>query len=137
MSDVSSVVPPHVRGTDLLNLAEKRMSWLQKREAVLAGNVANANTPDYTPKDVSPFQGLVNAEHATTLTRTNPRHLTTAGGSVHAQKMGGLASLDGNKVVLEDEMAKIADTSDQQRFATTVYGRYMGMYGMALGGSSQ
>lgn len=137
MSDVSGVIPSHVRGTDLLNLAEKRMSWLQKREAVLAGNVANANTPDYTPKDVSPFQGLVDAEHTATLRRTNPRHLAPAGGNVHAQKTGGLASLDGNKVVLEEEMAKIADTSDQQRFATTVYGRYMGMYGMALGGASQ
>ncbi|MCX5618112.1 flagellar biosynthesis protein FlgB [Bombella sp. TMW 2.2543] len=124
-------------GTDLLNLAERRMSWLQNRESVLAGNVANANTPHYSPKDVSPFQGVLNAAHGVALKRTNPAHMLGPAGETHAHKQGGRASLDGNRVVLEDELGKIAQTSDQQRFATTVYGRYMGLYGMALGGGGQ
>ncbi|MBA5727475.1 flagellar biosynthesis protein FlgB [Bombella sp. TMW2.1889] len=124
-------------GTDLLNLAERRMSWLQNRESVLAGNVANANTPHYSPKDVSPFQGVLNAAHGVALRRTNPGHMLGPTGETHAHRQGGRASLDGNRVVLEDELGKIAQTSDQQRFATTVYGRYMGLYGMALGGGGQ
>ena len=123
----------HTGGTDLLNLAERRMSWLQNRESVLAGNVANANTPHYSPKDVSPFQGVLENAHTIALKRTQPGHMLGPAGETHARKQGGRASLDGNRVVLEDELGKIAQTSDQQRFATTVYGRYMGLYGMALG----
>lgn len=136
MADIISSSQSHGGGVDLLSLAERRMKWLQERETVLAGNVANANTPKYTPKDVSPFQGVLNAEHRAALVRTQPGHMTGAGGHTSAHNTGrGPSSLDGNRVVLEDELAKIADTNDQHRFATSVYGRYMGMYSMALGGS--
>lgn len=122
-------------GVDLLGLAERRMKWLQDRETVLAGNVANANTPKYNPKDVSPFQGVLNSEHQVALARTQPGHMTGSGGTTSAYTTGRTSSLDGNRVSLEDELTKIADTNDQHRFATSVYGRYMGMYSMALGGS--
>ncbi|GCD60443.1 flagellar basal-body rod protein FlgB [Acetobacter pasteurianus NBRC 3280] len=126
-----------VGGTDLLSLAERRMKWLQKRESVLAGNVANANTPGYVSKDISPFQGVVEGQLDPELAKTSPMHMSDDGGSTRSQHIPGSSSLDGNHVVLEDELGKIADTNDQQRFATTVYGRYMSMYSTALGSSSQ
>lgn len=136
MADITGFSSHAVGGVDLLNLAERRMEWLQNRETVLAGNVANANTPKYSPKDVSPFQGVLNSAQAVTLMRTQPGHMTGPGGGTYAHNTGHVSSIDGNRVVLEDELAKIADTNDQHRFATTVYGRYMGMYSMALGGGS-
>lgn len=125
----------HLPNIDIMSLAERKMSYLQNRQSVLAGNVANANTPNYVPKDVSPFQGVLNTEHKAALKRTNPAHLAGNTGAFHTNRIGSRGSLDGNHVVLEDEMAKIADNSDQQRFASSVYGRYVSMMGMAVNGS--
>ncbi|QHI96502.1 flagellar biosynthesis protein FlgB (plasmid) [Aristophania vespae] len=136
MSNITNPITQNGSGTDLLHLAERRMSWLQRRESVLAGNVANANTPDYKPKDITSFQDLLSTHHPVTLTRTHPNHLGEGEDTVRSYKTGTLASLNGNQVSLEDELVKIAATNDQHRFATTVYGRYMSMYSMALGSSS-
>ncbi|MDN6042205.1 MAG: flagellar basal body protein, partial [Acetobacter sp.] len=71
-------------GTDLLGLAERRLTWLEKRQSVLAGNVANADTPGYVAKDVSPFQGVLQNQMAVTLAQTEPGHLSGNNGTAHA-----------------------------------------------------
>jgi flagellar basal-body rod protein FlgB len=45
----------------LFQLISARMSWLSQRQAVLSQNIANADTPDYRPKDlrVADFTRLV------------------------------------------------------------------------------
>ncbi|MFT9341734.1 MAG: flagellar basal body protein, partial [Acetobacter sp.] len=124
-------------GTDLFSLAERRLQWLESRQSVLAGNVANANTPGYVSKDVTPFAGVLQNQMTMAMVQTEPGHMVGPGNTALARKTaGGTASIDGNEVRLEDELGKIADTNDQQRFATTVYTRYMGMFSTALGTSS-
>jgi flagellar basal-body rod protein FlgB len=125
-------------GTDLLGLAEGRLKWLEAREAVLAGNVANADTPGYVPKDVAPFQGVLQQQMTMMLAQTEPGHLQGKAETATAKRSGGSESPDKNEVSLEDELEKVADTSDQQRFATNVYSLYMSMYATALetGGTS-
>ncbi|ACI53162.1 putative flagellar basal-body rod protein FlgB [Gluconacetobacter diazotrophicus PA1 5] len=120
-------------GTDLLGLAKDRLHWLEARESVLAGNVANANTPGYVPKDMTPFQGVLQEQMGMTLAQTEPGHMAGQGGSARTDRTGGSASPDKNEVSLEAELEKVADTSDQQRFATNVYSLYMSMYSTALG----
>ncbi|RYF10860.1 MAG: hypothetical protein EOO77_20625, partial [Oxalobacteraceae bacterium] len=39
----------------LFRLAEKRLNWVEQRQQVLAQNIANANTPNFKARDVSPF----------------------------------------------------------------------------------
>lgn len=137
MADQIPLGSQGIGGTDLLRLAERKMHWLQDRQSVLAGNIANANTPNYTPKDVSPFHGVLSAHQEVTLAQTEPGHLAGHGGQSGSHKVGGPSSIDGNHVVLETELEKIADTNDQHRLATAAYSRYMGMFGTALGSSSQ
>ncbi|GBQ80011.1 flagellar basal-body rod protein FlgB [Gluconacetobacter johannae DSM 13595] len=120
-------------GTDLLGLADRRLKWLESRESMLAGNVANANTPGYVPKDVSPFQGVLQTQMTMTLAQTEPGHMSGQGGSARADRVGGAQSPDGNEVSLEDQLEKVADTNDQQRFATTVYSHYVSMFTTVLG----
>ncbi|RFD21562.1 flagellar biosynthesis protein FlgB [Komagataeibacter melaceti] len=123
-------------GTDLFDLAERRLGWLENREATLAGNVANANTPGYVPKDSAPFQGVLQTQMSMMLAQTEPGHMP---GRVHGSRTDhsiASTSPDGNQVRLEDELEKIASTNDDQRFATTVYTRYMSMFSTALGTSS-
>ena len=121
--------------TDVLGLAERRMQWLQARETVLAGNVANADTPGYVAKDVAPFQGVLQSQMTMMLAQTEAGHLPGHSGSAGARRVGGPSSPDGNAVELETELEKVADTNDQQRFATSAYSTYMSMYTIALGAS--
>ena len=63
---------------DLLKLTERRMAWLEARQRVLAGNVANADTPGYQPRDVRSFASVLSgAAGAPGLAATDPRHLAS------------------------------------------------------------
>lgn len=123
-------------GTDVLDLAGRRLQWLQNRESVLAGNVANANTPGYVPKDTASFQGVLQNQMAMTLAQTEPGHLTGRNSGSSATRTGINTSIDGNQVNIEGELEKIADTNDQQRLATNAYSVYMSMFSIALGSPS-
>ncbi|GBQ18918.1 flagellar basal body rod protein FlgB [Gluconacetobacter sacchari] len=123
-------------GTDVLDLAGRRLQWLQQRESVLAGNVANANTPGYTPRDIASFQGVLQNQMSMTLAQTEPGHLAGHGTGGGAKRTGTNTSIDGNQVDIENQLEKIADTNDQQRLATNAYSVYMSMFSVALGSSS-
>src|SRR5277367_3695919 len=49
---------------DLFNLAEQRLAWADRRQAVLAHNVANANTPGYKPHDLRAFADMLGGTSA-------------------------------------------------------------------------
>src|SRR4051794_27816387 len=62
--------------TGLFDLAEKRLTWAAQRQAVLATNIANANTPGYQAKDVTPFAQVLAGTGALAPTQTRPNHLS-------------------------------------------------------------
>ena len=43
----------------LFELASKQAEWLAIRQSVVAGNIANVNTPGFRAKDVTPFQSVL------------------------------------------------------------------------------
>lgn len=99
-----------------------RLGYLSERQKVLAQNVANANTPNYISKDLKPFtfEAHVRSQGGQTsaVATTQAGHIPLAGGGrrVHAsveykpQKAPGPeVTLNGNSVVLEEEMIKITD----------------------------
>jgi flagellar basal-body rod protein FlgB len=123
----------------LLDLAEQRMTWADQRQAVLAQNIANANTPGYKPHDLRPFaDALTNAE-AVAPARTNPNHLS---GTLSTQSPGEtvdrahMNSPDGNAVALDEQLVKVADTDTTHELVTAIYRTYLGMFKIALGGGS-
>lgn len=120
-------------GVDILTLAERRLEWLEKRQTVLAGNVANVNTPGYKPKDITSFQNILNQHTAATLTQTNPNHLSGIGEGTRTLRRGGIASPDGNEVNIEEELEKVASNNDQQRLATNSYSVYNSMFSIVIG----
>ncbi len=124
----------------LFALAEQRLSWLEKRQEVLAGNVANADTPGWQPRDVTPFAKTLAATAGTALATTQPGHLAgTTGGSVLAGTSGSARPTarapDGNAVSLEQQLMKVADTETAQETVTNLYTKYIGLFRMALGRS--
>ena len=119
--------------SDLLSLAASRLGWLDDRQRVLARNIANSDTPGYTPRDEQPFSQTLAGEIAGPV-RTDPMHLagTAETGSTVAIRPKQ-RSIDGNAVQVDAELTKVADTDTQQRLVTNLYGKYMNMFSTALG----
>jgi flagellar basal-body rod protein FlgB len=125
----------------LISMLAKRMAWLNQRQSVLAHNVANANTPNFTPRDLKPldFQGLAReAASRVTLATTRPGHLQPAERPAGAGQLMRQQSLEttpaGNAVSLEEEMMKIGRTRMDYDLAVTLYRKHVALVKMALGG---
>ena len=95
---------------------EGAMTFHRERHGVLAGNLANLDTPGYKPLDV---ERATPVEGAEALTKTDPRHLDPNGlpGATRTFEDPGSAGADGNAVTLEREMAKIS--ANRVRYATS------------------
>jgi flagellar basal-body rod protein FlgB len=119
--------------TDLFQLLQRRLEWVGARQGVLAQNVANVDTPGYTPRDVSPFVDLLHG-NSIAMAQTEPGHLAPpdGGAGVVASRPEERAP-DGNAVSLETELVKIADTGQAQQLALNLYGKYLSMFRDAIG----
>ena len=119
----------------LFRMAEQRLAWVGRRQELLAQNVANANTPGYQPRDLPPFaQALAHADPAAALVRTDPKHIAITGTLQSGQTLRPRErSPDGNGVSMEDQLTKVADTSNTQELVANLYRKYQGMFRTALG----
>lgn len=126
----------------IFHLAERRLAWVDQRQRLLAQNVANANTPGWTPRDMAPFHASLSASapgSASALARTAPAHLQPA----HLQPAGrtpGEATLrpqarapGGNAVSIEGQLATIADTASMHELTLNLHRRYASMMRTAFG----
>lgn len=64
-------------GPEAMNVLQTAMRFRVKRESLIAGNIANADTPGYRRRDIS-FEGVL-ASTRTRLDRTHPGHLSPGG----------------------------------------------------------
>lgn len=128
--------------TDLpiMNMLRTRMQWHQERQRLLAENIANADTPDFKPRDLAPpeFNDALPRTASVTLARTDPAHLGFSGASGGGQFQFSRASRSevrpaGNAVNLEDEMLKVSSNQMDYQAATTLYTRSLGLLKTALG----
>ena len=122
-------------GTELFDLADRRLAWLDRRQQVLAQNIANADTPGFRARDVTPFAAsLSGATLRSDPARTNPAHLAGRHDGQAGTIIGtGARSLDGNDVRLEEQLGKIASTDLAQNTATSLYKKFIGLYRIAAG----
>jgi flagellar basal-body rod protein FlgB len=54
-------------------LAERRLAWLDRRQSVLAANIANADNARFRPRDLTPFRAQLGAVLRPALRRSHPR----------------------------------------------------------------
>ena len=124
----------------LLSMLRSRMQWHQERQRVLAENVANADTPNFRPRDLAPLQPNSpngSAVAALALARTDAGHLGGAAGSGSQFGLDRKGAFEirptGNAVELEDEMLKVASNQMDFQAAATLYGKTLGLVRTALG----
>lgn len=102
-------------------LLRERLGQLSARQRLIAENIANSATPGFTPRDIdaSAFQRAArraaNGGTGVTVAMTHPGHMAPGGGRspVAAQVVSRPdteTTLDGNSVVLEDQMVRAAET---------------------------
>lgn len=123
----------------LISLLAKRMSWLNKRQTVLAQNIANANTPGYVARDLKPldFRALARAARdGVDLTTTHPVHFASQSSDVVGRTLvrerGVEATPSGNAVVVEEEMMKIGRSRSDYALMVNLYRKHVGMIRSAL-----
>ena len=129
-----------LKSIPLFTVLTKRMSWLAKRQSILAQNVANVDTPGYKPLDLRArdFRSLArSAAGRMKLRTTNAGHLSAAGvragdRSTVVKSPTTEATITGNEVVLEDEMIKVGQTRMEYELATTLYRRNINILRMAI-----
>lgn len=104
--------------TPFFGLLRARLDQLSQRQQLIAENIANASTPGYRPRDLDTagFERLLasasGARSGVALARTDPRHMTPSGSAeVHTvTRNDSETTIDGNAVVLEEQMARAAET---------------------------
>ncbi len=129
------------------SVLREKMSFLAARQRILSQNVANASTPGYVPEDLNKnaFDKALAAElklegasGGVSVARTSAGHLDmndTRGlsGEFRAKPAPDTdVTLDGNAVVLEDQMMKVSETRGEYETMVAIYQRALGMMRTAI-----
>ena len=130
----------------LFELISGRAGWLSQRQAVLTRNIANADTPGFTPRDLAPLEPAAMATGGAqplALARTDAAHLgldaaAAEGTPAETEKARSFETKPaGNGVVLAEELEKMAHTDLDYQLTTNLYRRYVGLLRTAIGASQQ
>lgn len=121
----------------LFGLSSTRADWLSQRQAVVAENVANANTPGYRAKDVSAFTTVMETTKLD-LAASRANHLVASAGREFGVDEGRQTPWDithsGNSVSLEQEMLKAGEISRDYALDTSIAKAFHRMYLTTLKG---
>ena len=121
---------------DPLALAERRLNWLDRRQSVLAQNVANADTPAFRPRDLIPFERELQGQLRLAMARTNSGHgggSPLAAANARTERSVTEVTPDGNAVSLDREAMRIAETDTAHQLAMAVHRSFTGMFRLTLG----
>ncbi len=128
-------------GITLLDALHSRMGWLSGRQKIVAENVANASTPGYKPHDLSAqdFGALMQGDAGQGtlgMTMTNAMHIqmqnAAPAGSKEVTALDSETTMDGNSVVLEEQMLKMAESRQQFMAAVGFYEKSLGLVRLAI-----
>lgn len=121
-----------------------RLDHLGERQARIAENIANANTPGYVPRDVDlkRFEDAVSraAQRTTSgrlpMARTHAMHMPAGGAAMTApvrsvSRPDSETTLDGNAVVLEEQTMRAAETRMQFESSLALYQKGLQLMRMA------
>lgn len=128
----------------LFGVMRSKMAYMSQRQIILAQNIANADTPGYQARDVQTpnFKKMVaGASGKLQMKTTNEKHfLGLSGGTNNGRiiKRDSTYELNpnGNNVVIEEEMAKVAENQSEYQKVLSVYRKSVDMFKTAIGKTS-
>jgi flagellar basal-body rod protein FlgB len=130
----------------VFSLMKARMQMLGERQKVIAQNVANVSTPGFVPSDIDKDAFAATLQRMsghgpggparTAMVATQAGHMTAP----HGPTLPGVSpikspdsetTLDGNAVVVEEQMMKIAETRMDFETMVGLYQKSLGLLRMA------
>ncbi len=125
----------------LFGAMKTRLNNLSERQAVLAANIANADTPGYEAMDVKTpdfSRMLSHTSGQLAMTTTNKKHMTgvassTASSQVIKRDSTYERNPNGNNVSIEEEMSKVAENQADYQKVINLYGKTISMFKTAIG----
>jgi len=138
-----------LNGIPLFSLLQNKLSYLGERQKVIAQNVANASTPGFTPSDLKAFdqqpgldphaaQAPVVAGPARTdsgISLGASAGSTTSGAArayVSESAPDSETTLNGNQVVLEEQMLKMSEARSDYEAAIGFYQKSLDLLHLAV-----
>lgn len=107
-------------GADVISTAFRHAQWLDVRRSLVAGNIANANTPDYRAKDLAPFDVALSEAASGPSSGADRFAQTDASHAADVVDAEGQASHSGNTVDLDAELLKAGSISGAQSLDSAV-----------------
>jgi flagellar basal-body rod protein FlgB len=138
-----------INGIPLFSLLQNKLGYLSERQKVIAQNVANASTPGFTPSDLKAFtkqQGLAGPQSSASLV-AQPAQTDAGislGSPVTSHKLSqsknyvtesapdSETTLNGNQVVLEEQMLKMSESRSDYDAAIGFYQKSMDLIHLAI-----
>ena len=121
------------KNLDVFRIANAMAAHAQSRQAVLAQNIANADTPGYRTRDIAPFASYFETPNSSSIARaTRAKHLLDGIGNAQIDRSAE-PSPNGNSVSLEEEMMKVTANQMDYQAATSLYSKTMGLFRIAIG----
>ncbi|WP_226779876.1 FlgB family protein [Oceaniglobus trochenteri] len=112
---------------ETMQTAQAMARHAAQRQALVARNVANADTPGYRARDMPDFaQSMGQTAPATNLRATRAGHIAQGPGTLPTLgtvEAGDEPSPNGNTVSLEHEMIRAAEIRQQHDMAMAIYGK--------------
>jgi len=112
----------------LFSMLRNRMGYLSEKQRVISENVANASTPGYTPQGLKAFTFQAKLQAVAgpgSMAVTEPGHLQPPGAKhlnvKPVKSKDSETTMDGNSVVLEEEMMKLTDARMDYDAAVSFY----------------
>jgi flagellar basal-body rod protein FlgB len=107
----------------LFDLASRQAQWLSIRQATIAGNISNANTPGFRALDIEPFSSVLD-KTSLAMAATDGGHIGVDGPQIRSAKVKKTESWDtmhsGNSVSVEQEMVKAGTISREHSLNTSI-----------------
>ena len=122
---------------DILRMAHALAANASSRQALIAQNTANADTPGYKALDIKPFSEIFTRSgnfepRATRLGHLGPAAADPANRIIESSIFGA-ESPNGNTVSLEDQMIRATEVRRQYDLALGVYRKSMDILRLGLG----
>ena len=121
----------------LFAMLKGRFTHLGERQRLISQNVANSDTPGYVARDLktpTDFAEAMRTGGGLRMTTTNARHISPPGQAARFEATRAPDSettLDGNSVVVEEQMLKMAESRMAYDAAIGFYQKSMQMIRLA------
>ena len=130
-----------VADISLLSQIKGRLTWLDERQRVVAQNVANSDTPGYVARDLrapTDFAAALRDGGGLRMAQTSAAHMPVGGPNgapvarfTSEKTPDSETTLDGNSVVVEEQMLKMAESRMAYDAAIGLYTKSMAMITLA------